>query len=137
MFLPLSKNNKMISYKDAPDIRNIIQNLVLSLKMKHISLERLHCIRSRGSASRNIIARCHALPKIMQHCLDVPAYYIIEILSENFDNMKDKDKIKTLIHELLHIPKTFGGGFKHHNTISKRKVDSLFDRFTKLKSTHQ
>lgn len=127
----------MISYIDAPDIKKIIQNLVLTLEMKHISLERVHCIRSKGSSSKNIIARCHALPKIMQHCLDVPAYYIIEVISENFDSMKDDDKIKTLIHELLHIPKTFGGGFLHHNTIFKRKVDSLFGKFEKFKSTHQ
>ncbi len=124
----------MISYQDAPDIRRKVESIILKLKFNHIPFERLHCIRSNGSASRNIIARCHALPKIMQKCLKVQASYIIEIISENFDNMKEEEQMKTLIHEILHIPKTFGGGFKHHNTISKRKVDFLFKKF---KSTFQ
>jgi predicted metallopeptidase len=119
----------MISYEEAPDIKRKINEIVLRLEMNHIPLERLHCIRSRGSASRNIIARCHALPKIMQQCLNVPAAYIIEVINENFDDMDNDEKTRTLIHELLHIPKTFGGGFKHHNTISKRRVESLFKRF--------
>jgi predicted metallopeptidase len=121
----------MISYQDAPDIRKKVENIINLLNFDHVSLERLHCIRSNGSASKNIIARCHALPKIMQKCLNMPASYIIEIISENFDNMKEEEQLKTLIHEILHIPKTFGGGFKHHNTISKRKVDSLFKKFKK------
>jgi len=118
-----------ISYEEAPDIKRKISEIVSRLEMNHIPLDRVYCIRSKGSSSRNIIARCHALPKIMQQCLNVPASYIIEIISENFDDMNDDEKIRTLIHELLHIPKTFGGGFKHHNTISKRKVESLFKRF--------
>ncbi len=124
----------MISYEDASDIKRKVNAIVLALDFNHVSLDRVHCIRSRGSASKNIIARCHALPKIMQKCLNTPASYIIEVISENFDNMKEDEQIKTLIHEILHIPRSFGGGFKHHNTISKRKVDSLFKRFVKLSS---
>jgi predicted metallopeptidase len=121
-----------ISYEEAPDIKRKINEIVFRLRMEHIPLERVYCIRSRGSSSKSIIARCHALPKIMQQCLNVQAAYIIEIISENFDDMDDEEKVRTLIHELLHIPKTFGGGFKHHNTISKRKVESLFKRFNRF-----
>ncbi len=118
-----------INYHEASDIKEIVEDIIEKLDMKHIPKERLFYIRSKGSSSRNIIARCHALPKIMQQCLEISPAYIIEVLSENFDKMPESEKIKTLIHELLHIPRTFGGGFIHHNVISRKKVDSLFNKF--------
>lgn len=122
-------SNFMIQYKDAEDINQKIQLIVSALNLNHINSERLFCIRSNGSKTRGIIARCHSLPKIMQHSLKTNAAYIIEVVSENFDNLSEEQKTKTLIHELLHIPKTFGGGFIHHNVVNRRKVDSLYSKF--------
>ena len=55
-------------------------------------------------------------------------------MSERFDNMSEIDKIKTLIHELMHIPKSFGGGFKYHNVVHDRNVDIMYERYVSLKT---
>jgi predicted metallopeptidase len=40
-----------------------------------------------------------------------------------------------VIHELLHIPRGFRGGFRpHKGYISKKKVDKLHKEYTKKKS---
>jgi predicted metallopeptidase len=118
-----------ISYEYAHDIKRKIETIILVLGMKHIKTDRVFCIRSRGSSSRGIIARCHALPKIMQQVLEISPAYIIEIISEQFDKQREEEQVKTLIHELLHIPKTFGGGFLHHNVVTRAKIDRLYDRY--------
>lgn len=127
----------MIKYDEALDIKRIIEKLALALEMEHLKIDRIFCIRSRGSASRGIIARCHALPKIMQQCLLIRPAYIIEVISENFDKLSEDEKIKTLIHELLHIPKTFGGGFRHHNVITKARVERLYTKFKRQRQMAQ
>ena len=119
----------MIKYEEAPDIKIKIELLAQILDLDHLNLNRIFCIRSKGSKSKNIIARCHSLPKIMQLSLKTESAYIIEIISENFDKQIEDEKIRTLIHELLHIPKSFGGGFRHHNVITKRKIEQLFKRY--------
>jgi predicted metallopeptidase len=62
----------------------------------------------------------------MQAALGVQPYYVIEVISERFDGMSEADQTKTLIHELLHIPKAFGGGFKGHGYVSRDRVERLY-----------
>lgn len=123
----------MIRYENAEDIKEKISGIVANLSMQHIHLDRLACIRSRGSTSRGILARCHALPKIMQHALNTKAHYIIEIISEKFDKLPEEEQTKTLIHELLHIPKSFGGGFIHHNFVNSSRVNRLMKKLKEKK----
>jgi predicted metallopeptidase len=88
---------------------------------------RVYCYRSYGSKASNVIARVHSLPKIWQQALSEPAYYAVEVLSEQYDNLPTEEKEKTLIHELLHIPNSFGGGFRHHKDwVTRRRVESLY-----------
>ena len=51
------------------------------------------------------------LGKIWQGVLNLPPSYTIEVISEIYDKMRPEDQEKTLIHELMHIPGGFGGGF--------------------------
>ena len=124
-----------IKYQDAQDIKRKIELIIKVLELKHINPERVYCIRSHGSSSRGIIARCHSLPKILQQVLAIEPAYVIEIISESFDKQKEEEQTKTLIHELLHIPKTFGGGFLHHNIVTRAKIDKLYSRFSKLQNS--
>lgn len=99
--------------------------------MGHVRFSGIYAIRSRGSKSRWTIARCYALSKIWQKCLDIRAVYIIEIISERFDKMSREEQDKTLIHELMHIPNCFGGGFKHHNVVNRKGVEKLYKEYVR------
>lgn len=119
----------MIRYEFAPDIESKLKKIARRLKMNHIDLNRVKGIRSHGSTSSGVIARCHALPKVMQLALDKEAHYVIEVLSETYDRLKKEEQIKILIHELMHIPETFGGGFRmHRDHVTRRNVEKLYKR---------
>ena len=118
----------MISYEEASDIREKVVEIVLAAGFVHIKAERLFCIRSHGSKTRRVIARCHSLPKIMQKVLNAYPCYVIEVISERFDRLPEEEKTKTLIHELMHIPKSFGGGFIHHNVVNSRAVQKILQK---------
>lgn len=116
----------------APDIRRRIVRLVKNLDLPHIIPGNLICFRSTGSTGR-AKARIWSLPKIWQMALSVDAHYCIEVISEKFDNLSPDDQERTLIHELLHIPKNFSGALVPHRNHKHRsfrhyhdKVETLF-----------
>jgi len=126
----------MIKYFPADDIRIRVEDIKTKLQMDHVDLSKVSCIRSRGSGTRNIIARCHGLSKIMQMTMKTNAFYAIEVISERFDKMPEEDQIKTLIHELMHIPKNFGGGFRQHDFVQRKNVDILYRIFKERSKTN-
>ena len=114
-------------YERAPDVAEVVSIIIEKLDFTHIPKHRVYCYRSYGSKARNVIARIHSLPKIWQQALSEPAYYAVEVLSEQYDSLSEDEKKKTLIHELLHIPNSFGGGFRHHkNWVTRRRVEALY-----------
>jgi predicted metallopeptidase len=122
----------MIHYELAEDIGTEIKEIIRKLGMNHIDESRVVCIRSRGSASRRTLARCHGLPRIMQLALDLKPHYVIEAISEQFDKLGKADQTKVLIHELMHIPHAFGGGFRSHRPyVTKKKVEKMYQQFLK------
>ena len=122
----------MISYHEDPETERKVLELVQKLGLNHIDTGRLRCFRSHGSGSRRVVARCYALSKIWQKALRTDAHYIIEILSEKFDKLSEEEKTKVLIHELMHIPQTFGGGFRHHDFVCRQNVNNLYKRLKPL-----
>jgi predicted metallopeptidase len=122
----------MIQYHVAEDIDARVKEILRKLKMTHIDETRLVCLRSKGSGSRRVIARCHGLSRIMQLALNEKPQYVIEVLSERFDRLSNEDQTKVLIHEIMHIPRSFGGGFRAHRPfVTRRKVQSMYDQFVK------
>lgn len=119
-------------YENAPELKEKAKEVISKLDMNHIRINDIACIRSFGSKSR-AIARCHALGKVMQKALGRKAFYALEFISERFDKQSEENRIKTIIHELLHIPKTFGGGFKHHNYVTERYINKLYKKFIDCK----
>lgn len=115
----------MIKYHRAADIEARVKEIAAKLHIRH-DFSRVVCVRSTGSKSRRTLARCHALPRIMQAALGTKAHYVIEVISENFEKLGEEEKTKTLIHELLHIPKSFGGGFRHHSYVSRKTVENMY-----------
>jgi predicted metallopeptidase len=76
-------------------------------------------MRSSGATAR-AYARIWNLPRIWQKALGVKTYYIIEVLSEKFDPLTKEEQDRVLIHELMHIPKTFSGALLPHSFFGKR-----------------
>jgi len=123
-----------IKYHLAPDVKKISEELVRRLGWSHIYLEHVAFIRSFGSSSRRTIARCHALGKAMQIGMDrKKGFYLVEVISEKFDKLPFEEQVKVIIHELMHIPKSFGGGFVHHNKVHEESVDKIYDHYCNLK----
>jgi len=89
-----------MKYTDAWDLNEKVGRIIDALGMNHINKSRVHCIRSRGSSTRCVIARCHTLSKVLQHSMRLEPFYVIEALSERFDKMSEEEQMKTLIHEL-------------------------------------
>jgi len=125
----------MIEYERDLEIDASVREIASVLGMRHLDLSRVVCMRSYGSRSRRVLARCHVMPRIMQKALGTGAYYIIEVVSENFEKLSDDDRTRTLIHELMHIPKSFGGGFRHHgNYVSRRNVETMYREYRRMSS---
>ncbi len=120
-----------IKYYEDFALKEKVVRMAEALEMEHVIVERLRCVRSYGSGSDRTIARCHALPRIWQTTLQVPAHYTIEVISEVFDKQSEEEKEKTLIHELMHIPKAFGGGFRHHDYVCARNVSEMHKKYLK------
>jgi len=124
----------MIKYHQAPDVQQIAEEIVNKLKWDHIILEHVAFIRSTGSKARRTLARCHALGKAMQIGMNrKKGFYLIEVISEKFDKLPVDEQLKVIIHELMHIPKSFGGGFIHHNKVHDKSVEHIYNHYTKLK----
>lgn len=113
-------------YERAPDVHELLSNIVDSLGFTYVPKHRVFCFRSYGSKANRVIARVHALPRIWQRALAEAPCYAVEVLAERYDHLPQEEKEKTLIHELLHIPRSFGGGFRHHKDwVTRRRVEAL------------
>lgn len=119
-----------VSYCRDPNLENHVQRIVQTLGMHHIDVSRVAVVRSTGTRSRRVLARVHGLSRIFQDALGLRAHYVIEILSENFDGLSQEEKVKTLIHELMHIPRSFAGGFRHHRPyVNRRQVERAYREY--------
>ena len=123
-----------IKYELAPDLQRVVNELAILL-FPHVRLHSVVCMRSHGSTSRGTIARCHALGKAMQLALGRKGFYVIEIINKRFNKLSDDEKIKVLIHELMHIPKSFGGGFRHHDFVCEKNIEIEFQRYINYKNS--
>jgi len=128
----------MLKYEKAEELNVLVRDLVATLRWKHLDPGRILCIRSRGTSSHGILARCHGLPRAIQAAMDAPAIYVIEAIAEAFDKLDEEERIKVMIHELLHIPRAFGGGLlghKHH--VTKRKVEKHYKDYVDARNRRQ
>jgi len=101
------------------DIQGRVERMIETLGLNHVDKFRVICMRSHGSTA-NAYARIWSLPRIWQKALNVHAYYIIEVISEHFDALSTEEQDKVLIHELMHIPRTFSGALLPHECFGKK-----------------
>lgn len=125
-----------MKYVYAEDIQAIAEE-ISRLLFPHVKLDRVKCFRSYGTNSRGTVARCHAIGKLMQTAMGVKAFYALEFLSERFDKMPKEEQIKVIIHELMHIPQTFGGGFRHHDHVCDKNIEANYRAYKTHKGEHE
>jgi predicted metallopeptidase len=117
-----------IKYEEASDVKRLADEIAQTLDFFHVVPQFVFCVRSRGSESKRTIARIHGLGRIWQEVLNLPSAYVIEVISERYDKLSETEKEKTVIHELLHIPKGFSGGFRPHRGYIDRKTVELLHK---------
>ncbi len=117
-----------MKYEFAPDIQATAEE-ISKILFPHIQIDNVKCFRSFGTSSKLTIARCHAIGKVLQKALDRKAFYALEFLSERFDKFDEEEKIKIIMHELMHIPKAFGGGFKHHDFVCNKNINKYYKEY--------
>ncbi|HIP74052.1 MAG TPA: metallopeptidase [Euryarchaeota archaeon] len=115
-------------YEQAPDVRRLAVKIAEKTGMDWLDFSRIHFVRTRGSKSR-AVARVRGLPKVFQKTLGIPAHYVIEVIAERFDRLHQNEKEKIIIHELLHIPKSMGGGYRHHDYVTAERVEMLWKAY--------
>jgi len=125
-----------MKYDYAFDLQLIAEDVSWRM-FPHVKRDRIKCFRSKGSSTRNTVARCHALGKIMQLGMAVDAFYALEFLSEKFSKFSEVEQVKVVIHELMHIPETFGGGFKHHDVVTDKNVNDCYKLYLRLKQNEE
>jgi len=121
-----------IKYFPAPEIEEKAKHIAAHAGMQR-DFSRIHFIRSRGSKSRRTLARCHTVPRVVQTAIGIKAHYVIEIISEHFDSLDEKEQTKTIIHELLHIPKGMKGGFRQHDYVCRRNIEKIYREYARNK----
>jgi predicted metallopeptidase len=120
-------------YEYAPDLqRKMVE--ISRILLPHVNVDRVKCFRSYGTSSKRTIARCHALGKLMQKALNIRAVYVLEFLAERFEKLSKTEQEKVILHELMHIPFSFGGGFKHHDHVTDRNVNKFYSEYLKRKN---
>lgn len=121
-----------MKYKKAPEIKRIINQLIKQLGFAHIRARNIHCIRSFDAKTR-AYARIWGMAKLFSEVAGLEPNYIIEVNAKKFDKLSQREKIKTLIHELMHIPKTFSGALLSHrgpyHRINDREVEKILKKF--------
>ncbi|MCX6777950.1 MAG: putative metallopeptidase [Candidatus Micrarchaeota archaeon] len=127
-----------VRFEKADDVQEIVDDVVETLGegLEHVNQYRIFCMRSTGSGAR-AYARIWSLPRIWQQALDINPYYVVEVLSEKYDVLDDEQKTKVIIHELLHIPKTFSGALVPHTCFGKRidnrRVNEVYAEYLRRK----
>ncbi|MCC7552155.1 metallopeptidase [Candidatus Micrarchaeota archaeon] len=123
-----------MKFEKASDIQEMAEKLLDVLDFGHINEARIICMRSFGS-NANAYARIWNFPKIWQEALEVKPFYVIEVLSEEFDKLSIEDKEKVIIHEILHIPMTFSGALRNHKynggRVDDRTVNKIYKEYQK------
>lgn len=114
----------MLKFQTSADLQKRVEKIIHSIPFHYIHPGRVKMVESKGSKSK-ASARIYAFPRIFQEILGLEPVYIIEVISERFDRLSEEQKDKVLIHELLHIPKTFSGALVPHNCFGRKIRDQV------------
>lgn len=122
-----------MKYEAASDIKQKVDMLIDQLGFNYINKKNIYCIRSFDAKTR-AYARIWGMAKLFKEICGIEPHYIIEVNAKRFDKLPQREQIKTLIHELMHIPKTFSGALLSHrgryHRINDREVERIISRLS-------
>jgi predicted metallopeptidase len=124
----IKSNNNKVEWKAAPDIKKRVNSLVDGLDEKLFIKGRIFCFRSLNTHTR-AIARIWGFSRIWQIALNQEPAYALEVISERFDKLSEREQDKVLLHELAHIPNNFSGALVPHIRRGKRNFNDKVRRF--------
>lgn len=136
----------------APDVQAMVEDIIETLNSvqvqdgtkeipsAHLNQHRIICMRSFDSKAR-AYARIWSFPQMWQAALDISTFYVIEVLAQHFDKLPQDKKEQTLMHELLHIPKTFSGALLDHHhpsaPVNQARTMKLWKEYRRKKEMAQ
>jgi predicted metallopeptidase len=123
-------------YSFDPELESLVRDVVRTLRdyFFYIDVERVRVVVCRNCRSR-ALARIHYLPTVWRLVLGLKPMYVIEVIEGNFNSLTYEEKVRVVIHELLHIPKGFSGGLRPHGRyVSSYVVERLLKEYFRRKS---
>ncbi|HEV2438464.1 MAG TPA: putative metallopeptidase [bacterium] len=109
-----------------------LRHIVGALGFSHVDPSRIFCVRGYGSTSE-AWARIWGLPSLWQQVLEIGPAYVVEVIEPEFGRLPEDEQDRILIHELLHIPRTFSGAIRPHRTptfrINRRTVERFYQQY--------
>ncbi|HID41125.1 MAG TPA: metallopeptidase [Pyrodictium sp.] len=107
-----------VKYRRDQRLEEAIHLLIEALGLDYIDEGRVYAAWSTGSTTR-AYARIWGLPSPFARLGLCRPMYVIELVSENFQELSCREQISVLVHELLHIPRSFSGGLRSHGEWSR------------------
>ncbi len=101
-------------------LHRALELIVEELGLNHIRLDKVYIVWSKGSKT-TALARIWGLPSPFVRLGICDPTYVIELVSEKFARLSCNDIVETIVHELLHIPRSFSGGLRQHGDWSKKR----------------
>ena len=120
---------KPVEWVKDDTIKERVVRLVIDLEIDWVVPDLVYTFRSYNSAS-NAIARIWGLNKVWQMAIDHDPAYVLEVISERFDKLSERQKDEVILHELAHIPRNFSGALMAHSH-GKGAFHDKLDKFIK------
>jgi predicted metallopeptidase len=115
-----------------PETHARLRKIIGVLGFTHVDPSRIFCVRGYGSTSE-AWARIWGLPSLWQQVLGTRPAYVVEVIEPEFSHLSPAEQDRVLIHELLHIPRTFSGAIRPHRSptfrINRRTVERYYQRY--------
>ena len=112
-----------------------VRLLIKLLGLNHIHPKKVRVVRSNSKSMA--YARLWGLSKVLQVGLDIKPSYVIELIDRNFSKLDCSEKVRIVVHELMHIPKTFSGHVRPHNEVFKKELRKYLRILRKLKNSSE
>ena len=111
----------MVEYTEAPELKERAIKIAGKLNLAHIDFDRVHFYRY--TCDTRTCAKITGFFKTLQLAYPhINPFYVITFNDHNFSRESEQEQNQTILHELLHIPKTFSGEFSKiaHSKIYKK-----------------